>query len=183
MKMQCLYSEGEIAAAVQRAAGEVLRLFPEGEDVMVLALLNGALWFAADLLRHLPENFELESIRVSSYGAAQETSGKLVWKSPVPDCRGRRVLVLDDVLDSGITLRAVTDALLAAGAVQVCSAVAVSKDSAACRRVDFEADVAALRAPASFLVGYGMDAAGRYRNLPGIFAIISSPRLVEVDTE
>lgn len=171
MKMHCLYTAEEVDIAVHRAADEVRKLFPPQEKVLVLALLNGALWFAADLLRLLPENFQLESARVSSYGEARETCGTLVWKSPLPDCRGQRVLVVDDVLDSGITLRSVAAALQAAGAEQVCTAVAVSKDASTCRKVPFEADVAALQAPASFLVGYGMDAAGRYRNLPAVYEL------------
>lgn len=171
MNMHCLYTAEEIDAAVHRAAVEVQGLFPLGEKVLVLALLNGALWFAADLLRLLPDNFLLESVRVSSYGTAQESCGTLTWKSPMPDCRGQRVLVVDDVLDSGITLCSVVSALQAAGALQVCTAVAVSKDSSTCRRVPFEADVAALHAPASFLVGYGMDLAGRYRNFPAVYEL------------
>lgn len=171
MNMHCLYTAEEVAAAVRRAAGEVQGLFPPGENVLVLALLNGALWFAADLLRLLPENFRLESVRVSSYGGARESCGALTWESPLPDCRGRRVLVVDDVLDSGVTLRSVVAALQAAGAVQVRTVVAVSKD-AACRHVPFEADVAALQAPASFLVGYGMDDAGRFRNLPAVYELV-----------
>ena len=166
MKIRRLFSEQEVEAAVHRAATEVQALFPPGEPVMVLTLLNGALWFAADLLRLLPAEFELESVRVSSYGDAHESCGRLTWKSPMPDCKGRRVLVLDDVLDSGISLQAVTAALREAGAVQVSTAVAVSKDG--CRRVPFEADVTALHAPALYLVGYGMDDAGRFRNLPYI---------------
>lgn len=171
MTLRCLYSAEEISEAVHRSAAEVQRLFPPGEPVTVLILLNGALWFAADLLRLLPDNYEAESVRVASYGNARETSGQLTWKSPLPECCGKRVLVLDDVLDSGITLHAVVTALHEAGALQVCTAVAVSKDATRCRRIPFEADVAALRAPASYLVGYGMDAAGRYRNLPAVYEL------------
>lgn len=168
MKIRLLFSEVEIAAALRRMAGRILDHYGEKEPVMVLALMNGALWFAADLLRCLPVNFLLESVWVSSYGDARETSGLVEWKTPVPDCAGKRVLVLDDVLDSGITLTHVKAEILRLGATEVQTAVMMDKPSG--RRVQIEADYVGLNAPAEFLVGYGMDVAGRCRNLPYIGA-------------
>ncbi len=159
-------SADEIAAALRCMAERVLRRFGAEEPVLVLALLNGATWFAADMLRLLPENYQLETLRVGSYGAGYESSGTLHWQGSLPACMGARVLVLDDVLDSGLTLHSVVEALRAAGAAEVAAAVVVDKQG--CRRVPFEADFAAFRLGAAYLVGYGMDAAGRYRNLPYI---------------
>lgn len=166
MKIRPLFREDEIAEAVRRMAGQIQAHYGEKEPVMVLALMNGALWFAADLLRLLPVNFVLESVRVSSYGDAMQTSGRVEWKTPVPDCAGKRVLVLDDVLDSGITLTHVKTEIMRLGAAEVQSAVMVDKPSG--RRVQIEADYVGLVSPGAFLVGYGMDAKGRYRNLPYI---------------
>ena len=166
MSIEPLFTAGQIAGAVQRMAVELEAHYGSERPVKVLALLNGALWFAADLLRLLPPNFVLETVRVSSYGAGRETSGRLHWKSPVPACEGQRVLVLDDVLDSGITLTAVKAELLRLGAVEVRTAVLVDKPSG--RRVECRADYAGLTAPGEFLVGYGMDADECYRNLPFI---------------
>ncbi len=166
MKLVCRIAAEEIATALHDMAQRLRAHFGEEEPVMVLALLNGATWFAADLLRLLPMNFHLDTLRVGSYGAGYESSGTLRWQGRLPDCEGVRVLVLDDVLDSGLTLRSVVEALRAAGAAEVRTAVVVDKEG--CRRVPFEADEAAFRLGAAYLVGYGMDAAGHYRNLPYI---------------
>ncbi len=165
-------SAEEITAALHGMAEQVLARFGGEEPVTVLALLNGAVWFAADLLRLLPANYQLESVRVGSYGAGQESCGKLHWQSALPDCCGARVLVLDEVLESGITLHSVVEALRAAGAAEVATAVVV--DKASCRRVPFEADYTAFQLGEAFLVGYGMDVAGRYRNLPYIAEVLPS---------
>ncbi len=149
---------------------DILARFGRREPVMVLALLNGATWFAADLLRLLPENYCLETLRVGSYGAGYESSGLLQWQGCLPDCCGRRVLVLDDVLDSGLTLHSVVAALRAAGAEEVATAVVVDKSGR--RSVPFEADFLAFRMGEAYLVGYGMDAAGRFRNLPYIAEVL-----------
>lgn len=164
--METLFTAEEIQAAVRRTAAAVEAHFGTQEEVCVLALLNGALWFAADLLRALPPNFILETARVSSYGDAMQSSGTLTWLTAAPQVAGKRVLVADDVLDTGITLQQVSAALLAMGAAEVRTAVAVEK--AGCRRVPAEADFTALHAGNDFLIGYGMDAAQRYRNLPYI---------------
>lgn len=165
-KIETVFSERDIAAAVRRVAGEILARLGEAEPVMALALLNGAAWFAADLLRLLPPCYMLETARVSSYGEGMQTSGRLTWHSPVPSCRGRRVLVLDDVLDSGVTMQAVVGGLKEHGAAEVLTAVAVNKLGG--RLVPIEPDFAALETHDGFLVGYGLDWKGRYRNLPWI---------------
>ncbi len=172
MKLIPRISEAEIAAALRAMAGQVQERFGAGEPVLVLALLNGATWFAADLLRLLPPNFCLETLRVGSYGDGRESSGSLRWESPLPDCRGRRVLLLDDVLDSGLTLHRVVEAVRAGGAQDVASAVVVDKRGR--RQVAFEADFCAFRLGEAYLVGYGMDAAGLYRNLPYIAELVES---------
>ena len=100
------------------------------------------MWFASDLLRLLPPNFVMESASVSSYGSAHETSGKVTWRTPVPYCENKRVLVLDDVLDSGVTLANVKAELLKLGATEVATAVMVDKPEG--RRVAFAADYVGL---------------------------------------
>ncbi len=172
MKLIPRISADEIAAALREMARLVQARFGAGEPVMVLALLNGATWFAADLLRLLPENYQLETVRVGSYGAGFESSGELRWESPLPDCAGAHVLVLDDVLDSGFTLHSVVEALRARGAAEVLTAVVVDKEVP--RRVPFCSDFAAFHLGEAYLVGYGMDAAGLFRNLPYI-AEVSEP--------
>ncbi len=171
-KLSARISADEIAAALRVMAQQVLGRFGSSEPVLVLALMNGAAGLAAVVLRLLPLNYRLETVRVSSYGAGFESSGTLRWESPMPACEGARVLVLDDVLDSGITLHAVTEALRAAGARDVATAVVVDKCGR--RRVEYVADFCAFHLGDAFLVGYGMDAAGVYRNLPYIAEVLES---------
>lgn len=169
MKIAPLFSAGQIEEANRKLAAELVARFGSEQAVKVLVLMNGAMWFAADLLRLLPTNFIMECARVSSYGSGRVTSGKVTWKTPAPYCEGKRVLVLDDVLDSGITLANVKAELTRLGATEVVTAVMVDKPEG--RRVPFEADYAGLVAPALFLVGYGLDADEVYRNLPYIGAV------------
>ena len=161
-----IFSAEEIRRGVERVAREVLAHFGTRDEVLVLAVLNGGLWFAADLLRMLPANFRLDTMRVSSYGAGRESCGSLKWLTPMPQVQGRRVLVVDDLADTGLTLREICRNLADAGAAEVLCAVAV--DKAGRRSCDLAPDFAALHTGPGYLVGYGMDAAGKYRNLPYI---------------
>lgn len=163
---ETLFTPEDIAREIKRLAREITTCMGTEEPIMVLALMNGALWFAADLLRQLPSNYILETARVSSYGNEQCSSGHLEWLSPVPVCAGKRVLVLDDVLDTGLTLAAVREALLDHGAKEVLTAVAVEKQRTRC--VPIKADFTGLITPNRYLFGYGMDVEGRYRNTPSI---------------
>lgn len=165
MNIKVLYTEAQIRRAVQTIAKQVLQYFGSQQPVMVLCLLNGAIWFAADLLRNLPPNFELQTIRLSSYQGTEST-GKLKWHNALPDCAGKHVLVIDDVLDTGLTLKSVCDALHAQGAAEVAAAVAIRKIG--CCKVDYTVDFCALQCQDLFLVGYGLDFNGKYRNLPYI---------------
>lgn len=160
-----LYTEEQVQAAVRAVAQEVLQRYGEETPVTVLCLLNGAIWFTADLLRMLPPNFELATVRVSSYEGT-ESRGEIHWHQLLPDCAGKHVLVVDDVLDTGLTLRTVCEEISRQGAASVAAAVAVEK--AGCRKVDFTADFCALPCENLFLVGYGLDFDGKYRNLPYI---------------
>ena len=165
MNIKTLYTAEQIQEAVQRTAQQVEAFFGSEEPVVALCLLNGGIWYAADLLRHLPTNFELQTIRISSY-AGTESSGKLQWHNALPDCKGKQVLVIDDVLDTGLTMKEVCQALRANGATKVASAVAINKKGR--RTVAHEADFCALHCDDYFLVGYGLDFNGKYRNLPFI---------------
>ncbi len=163
MDIKTLYTAEQIQTAVHETAARIEAHFGSEEPVIALCLLNGAIWFAADLLRNLPVNFELQTIRLSSYEGTEST-GKLNWHNALPDCRGKRVLVIDDVLDTGLTMKAVCDELRAGGATDVASVVAINKEGR--RNVAYEADFSALHCGDFFLVGYGLDYNGKYRNLP-----------------
>lgn len=165
MNIKTLYSAEQIQESIRKVAAEVVEHFGKDEQVIALCLLNGAIWFAADLLRCLPPNFELQTIRISSY-EGMESTGKLKWHNALPDMKGKQVLIIDDVLDTGLTMKSVCDTLRENGASKVAAAVAISKNG--CCKVDYEVDFCALHCDNLFLVGYGLDYNGKYRNLPYI---------------
>jgi len=137
-----------------------------GKDVLVVSLLSGTVLFLADLLRRLPFPLRVDFLGVSSYGAGTE-SGTLVFNKELKlDVRGTHVLVVDDILDTGKTLRAVTEKIAALKPASIRTCVLLDKKE---RRVGaFEADYVGFLIPNLFVVGYGLDFAERYRNLPVI---------------
>ena len=138
----------------------------QGEpELQVVAILKGALVFMADLLRQVPLPLEIECINVASYHGGTESSGVVSFLDKrLPEVKGRPVLVVDDILDTGRTLAAVKKELLAAGAAGVKTCVLLTKDRP--REIEVEADFSAFEIGDEFVVGYGLDYQGRYRNLP-----------------
>lgn len=143
---------------------EIGRDFPEGA-LLVIVLLNGAMVFAADLMRRVSRALEIECLHVSSYHGGMESAGRVDFAGRVfPDVRGRQVLLLDDILDTGRTLHAVSRRLEDGGAALVRRAVLLEKDKP--RAEDVEAEYTGFVIGDEFVVGYGLDYKGRYRNLP-----------------
>ncbi len=143
------------------------------DDTVVVALLTGGLWFAADLTRalyRLGRNPVFDALWLASYGDAQESSGRITLRAGLQrPVAGRRVLLLDDVLDTGLSLLHAREIVLDAGAAQVLTAVFARKPWPTEREI--VPDFVGWEAPARFLAGYGMDVAGRDRGRPGIAAL------------
>jgi len=159
-----LIDEKVIEKRLDAMALEIGRDFPDG-TLLVIVLLNGAMVFAADLLRRVPRVLEIECLHVSSYHGGQESSGRVDFGGHVfPEVRGRHVLLLDDILDTGRTLHAVSKRLEEGGAAFVRRAVLLAKDKPRAEEVD--AEYAGFVIGDEFVVGYGLDFRGRYRNLP-----------------
>lgn len=158
----------ECRAALERVAGEMqVRL--AGSYPLVLAVMGGAVVFVGQLLTLLRFPLDFDYIHATRYGDAT-TGGGVKWRVPPPEgVRGRTVLVLDDILDGGETLRAIRDALAQAGAREVLAGVMVEKELG--RSKPTHADFVGLRIPDRFVFGYGMDARGQWRNLPEIRAV------------
>ncbi len=133
-------------------------------ELVVVSLLNGTVMFLADLIRHLSLPLRLDFMGVSSYGLGTE-SGELVFTKELRlDVRGRDVLLVDDILDTGKTLHKVLGKLRALKPRRIKTCVLLDK---AARRVEpVEADYVGFAIPDFFVVGYGLDFAERYRNLP-----------------
>lgn len=158
-----LISQRQLAVRIGSLAREIAADF-QGKEVVVVALLNGTVLFLADLIRRLAFPLRLDFMGVSSYGSGT-TSHELVFTKELRlDVCGREVLLVDDILDTGRTLKAVIERLRPLRPAGVRTCVLLDKPS---RRVEkVEADYVGFRIPDLFVVGYGLDFAERYRNLP-----------------
>jgi len=159
-----LVDEGVIQKRLDILAEKVMVDF-EGKPMVVVALLKGAVLFMADLMRRIPLPMEFECLNVSSYHGGTQSSGKVKFLDTVqPDVEGKYVLLLDDILDTGLTMEAVAKKLKDQGAADVKTCVLLSKDIP--RETVKEADYTGFVIGDEFVVGYGLDYQGRYRNLP-----------------
>jgi hypoxanthine phosphoribosyltransferase len=162
------FSAAEIATRVEAMAGELATKLPA--DTLVVSVLKGSFVFAADLIRALSRagaDWSMDFLTLSSYGSGTETSGYVrVVRDIVDDVRGRDVLLVDDILESGLTLSFAKGLLSErkANRVWVCTLL----DKPHKRRAALEADFVGFRAGDEFLVGYGLDWAHRFRGLPYI---------------
>jgi hypoxanthine phosphoribosyltransferase len=158
-----LITEEQIARRIKILAREIERDF-RGREMVVVSLLNGTVMFLADLIRHLNLPLRLDFIGVSSYGLGTESGDLVFTKELRLDVRGRDVLLVDDILDTGRTMSRVLPKLrvLQPRRIKIC--VLLDKPS---RRVEkVKADYVGFEIPDLFVVGYGLDFAERYRNLP-----------------
>ena len=158
-----LISEEEIARRIRAMARDIERDF-RGRETVVVALLNGTVMFLGDLIRNLSFPLRLDFMGVSSYGAGTE-SGQLVFTKELRlDVRGRDVLLVDDILDTGRTMNRVLAKLRALKPRRIKTCVLLDKPE---RRVEkARADYVGFPIPNVFVVGYGLDYAEKYRNLP-----------------
>lgn len=160
-----LISEAQIARRVRELTAQLERDYA-GRELVVVALLTGTVMFLADLIRHLSLPLRLDFIGVSSYGAGTESGELVITKELRLEVRGRDVLVVDDILDTGRTLQRVLTKLRALNPRQLRACVLLDKPQ---RRIEkVAADYVGFEIPDFFVVGYGLDFAERYRNLPFI---------------
>jgi hypoxanthine phosphoribosyltransferase len=158
-----LITEDGIAQRIREMSREIERDF-KGREMVVVSLLNGTVMFLADLIRSLSLPLRLDFIGVSSYGAGTESGELVITKELRLDVHGRDVLLVDDILDTGKTLYRVLGKLQALKPRRIRTCVLLNK--AARRTEDVEADYVGFEIPDFFVVGYGLDFAERYRNLP-----------------
>jgi hypoxanthine phosphoribosyltransferase len=167
-----IFDQEAVQASVARMAGELNARFdhPENQEFpLVLGVMGGAVVFTGNLLPQLTFPLEFDYIHVSRYGD-EDKGGAVVWKViPRSNVVGRTVIVLDDILDEGETLAHVKQRLLDMGAAEVI--LAVFCDKAIGKTKPVTADIIGITIPNRFVVGYGMDAYGYWRNLPGLWAI------------
>jgi len=166
-----LISAAEVQARVELLADKVAPRIDD--DTIVVCLLSGGIWFAADLTRALAARGRLpgfDALWLASYGDEKKSLGRVEVRAGLQrPVSGRQVLLLDDVFDSGLSLAEGARILREAGAAEILTAVFARKPWPEPRAL--EPDFVGWEAPGRYLVGYGLDAAGRMRGLPGVWAL------------
>ncbi len=170
---ELVLSEDEIAKLVEKLASEINAHYKDEETLVCVGVLKGAWIFHADLVRALKKNVFVDFIRASSYGGGTQSSGVVrILKDIEVDIRGKDVLLVEEIIDSGRTLQFIKNRLESGGAKSVKIAALLDKKER--REVDCTADFLGKEVPNLFLVGYGLDWAEKYRALPGIYAVRDS---------
>jgi hypoxanthine phosphoribosyltransferase len=161
-----LFDEPTILRRLDELAAEITSQY-QARELTIIAVLNGSLIFMADLLRRIPLPLKLDCLSVASYHGGAKTTGEVVFKQlALPDVAGRHILILDDILDSGLSLAAIRDKLTTERPLSVKICVLLRKLKARLRPV--EPDYVGFNIGDEFVVGYGLDYLERYRNLPCI---------------
>ncbi|CAM8421992.1 Hpt Hypoxanthine-guanine phosphoribosyltransferase [Candidatus Methylopumilus universalis] len=167
-KSSVIYSEIEIKIVIQNIADQVNQTI-KTDDLYVLCVMNGALIFAGQLLPRLEKNIQYSYVHATRY-ASSLTGGPIHWlvKPPI-DIEGKTVLILDDILDEGITLREIAATCIAMKAKAIFTAVLFDKEIA--KEKSYLPNFIGLKVPNRFVFGYGLDCKGLGRNLPHLYAL------------
>ncbi|MCK9479449.1 MAG: hypoxanthine phosphoribosyltransferase [Firmicutes bacterium] len=164
-----LFTEEQINARVKELAHKINEYY-NGKPIIAVFVLKGSAFFASDLIRWLNMHVIIEFMSVSSYSNDTVSSGKLEVKKDIDsDCNGKDILIIEDIIDTGITLSTLKQLFKKRGANDIKVVTMLSKPSR--RVVKFDADFTGFEVPDVFVVGYGLDYADRYRNLPYIASL------------
>jgi hypoxanthine phosphoribosyltransferase len=162
-----LIAERELQARVAELGYEISAAYTDDDRLLLVCVLKGAFMFLADLVRHLEMRHEVDFMEVSSYGAGTVSSGVVRILLDLAQCiEGRHVLIVEDIVDSGRTLDYITRNLQTRGPASLRVCTLLSKPSR--REIDVPLDFVGFKVPDEFVVGYGLDFAEEYRNLPFI---------------
>ena len=164
--LRVLLSEEEIHAKVKEMGKKITEDY-KNSNLMLVTVLKGAVVFLADIMREIDVPAEIDFMVVSSYGSGVKSSGvvKIVKDLDVP-LEGKDILIVEDILDSGLTLSYIKELLASRGPRSIKSATLLDKPSR--RKVDLQADYVGFSVPDEFVIGYGLDYDEKYRNLPYI---------------
>lgn len=168
-----LIDEKQVQKGILKLADEINASFPEDETLYLICVLKGSVMFYVDLIKHLKMPTQLEFIRLSSYGDDDKSSGRV--KSidmNLPILEGKNILIVEDIVDTGYTAQFLTNILKAEQRPKKFKFAAFLNKECA-RKVDFEPDFYAYIVDDKFLVGYGLDYKGYYRNLPYVGYFVS----------
>lgn len=169
--IEVLITAQELTSRVNTLAQEIARDMTS--DIMIVSLLRGSFVFTADLIRALHFSDvqpQVDFMTLASYGSGTSSNGKVqIIRDIVEDVRGREILIVDDILESGNTLTFARNLIRERGAASIKIAVMLEKPNK--RKVEIDADFVGFKIPDKFVVGYGLDYANYYRELPFIGAI------------
>ena len=164
-----LFTEEKIAERIAQMGAELTKEY-EGKNIMIIGVLKGCFMFLADLVRHIDLECEIRFLTASSYGFSSVSSGKVNIDGDIDfDVAGREVIIVEDILDSGITITALR-AFVAKhkpASLKVCTLL----DKPERRQLPITADYTGFECPNEFVVGYGLDYGERYRNLPFVASL------------
>ena len=171
LSKEVLIPRTEIVRRVREIGDEISRDYA-GEEILAIGVLKGAFIFMADLIRVLSIPCQTDFIRAASYGTGSESSGNIVITKDIElAVDGRNILIIEDIVDTGLTLRHIVDTLKARNpkSIKVCTFL----DKRKRRKVPFEADYVGFTMDDGFIVGYGLDFNEQYRSLPDLYVIQS----------
>ena len=159
-----LLNEEQIAEICKKVGAEITKDY-QGKDLLAVGILKGSVLFFSDVIRNIDLDMNIDFMVVSSYGAGATTSGMVqILKDISVDITGKNVLIVEDIVDTGVTLYNVKNVLLERGAASVKVCTFLDKPSR--RTANIQADYIGCEVPDEFVVGYGLDYAEKYRNLP-----------------
>src|SRR5687767_9836269 len=171
--LEVLFSQQQIADRIRELGAEISRDYAE-KDLVLVSVLKGSCIFLADLMRAIDLRLTIDFMSVSSYKNEMQSSGDVeILKDLSNSIRGKDVLVVEDIIDTGLTLSRLLDILGSRGANSIKLASFLDKPEPRIK-TELSIDYTGFVVPNKFVVGYGLDAAGRYRNLPFI-AIVKDP--------
>ncbi len=167
--MKLLIAEKEVQKKVSRLARKISRDFA-GRELLLVGILKGAFIFMADLARRMTTPVKVDFVRLASYGSGTQSSGRVrITKDLETSLRGKDVLIVEDIIDTGVTLDYLFHRLQARRPRSLKTVSLLDKPER--RKVDFQADYIGFTIGNHFVVGYGMDCNEEYRNLPEIYVV------------
>ena len=167
MNIKTLIKENELQKRIKEIGKQITEEY-KNKEIVIICILRGAIYFATDLSKYIKSNSLLmEFMQVSSYGNSKESTGELKIKKDLEiDIAGKNVIIVEDIIDSGITMLTLKNYLLKKkpASLKICTLL----DKKERRKVDIEADYVGFEIPNKFVLGYGLDYEEYYRNLPYI---------------
>lgn len=172
-KIETMISRKKVEMRIKELANTIQKDYENmvEEDVLIVGLLKGSVIFLSDLIKELNFAVKIDFMSVSSYGGGTESSGVVkILKDLDFDVKGKKLLIIEDIIDTGLTLKYVKEFLAAKGAAEI--KVCTLLDKPERRKADIQGDYVGFTIPDHFVVGYGLDYNQKYRNLPYIGKVV-----------